>query len=160
MTPILKEFFTDYAERAMRIQRECYLAKNYYQGISRRLKLGQDLGDELPQINVVGIQGTKEVVAEALKEFSEKERNAWDLPIALRSQCKSQVTIAQESSEIYPRQSVSHAFTTEAGVVNVFISTMGQNYKIEINAGQNKMAAEAAMFELEKMISFALMLGT
>jgi hypothetical protein len=44
-------------------------------------------------------------------------------------------------------------------LVNIFISTKGKNFKINISAGQNKMAAEAAMFELEKLFSFSLLIS-
>jgi hypothetical protein len=159
MTENLAIYFTAYADKAMQTMRECRLAKNYYGGIARRLKSGYDPGTELPAAKQIGKTGTQAVVTEATKYFSEQEKHAWDLPKILAEHAKSKVTVSVKPQELYPRYSVAHLFTTPAGYVKVFISTQGQNIKLDVSAGKNQMAAEAAMLELEKIISFSTLLS-
>jgi hypothetical protein len=159
MTENLAIYFTAYADKAMQTMRECRLAKNYYGGIARRLKSGYDPGTELPAAKQIGKTGTQAVVTEATNDFSEQEKHAWDLPKILAEHAKSKVTVSVKPQELYPRYSVAHLFTTPAGYVKVFISTQGQNIKLDVSAGKNQMAAEAAMLELEKIISFSTLLS-
>ena len=159
MTENLALYFTAYADKAMQTMRECRLAKNYYGGIARRLKSGYDPGTELPAAKQIGKKGTQAVVTEATKDFSEQEKHAWDLPKILAEHANSKVTVSVKPQELYPRYSVAHLFTTPAGYVKVFISTQGQNIKLDVSAGKNQMAAEAAMLELEKIISFSTLLS-
>ncbi len=159
MTENLELYFTAYADKAMQTVRECRLAKNYYGGVARRLKTGYDPGTEIPAAKQAGKAGTQAAVSEALKDFGDQEKHAWDLPKILAEHAKSKVTVTSKPQELYPRYSVAHLFTTPAGFVKVFISTQGQNIKLDINAGRNQMAAAAAMLELEKIIAFSTLLS-
>jgi hypothetical protein len=159
MTANLNVYFSQYAENALLILRDCMLAKNYYEGIAKRLRRGEDFSEELPDIAKVSPKDAKVIVQKALKEFDEKRKNAWVLPKGLSDHCTSKVTEIQEYGEILPRFTVAHQFETDAGQVRVFITTKGNNYQIDIKAGRNKMAAEAAMNELDKLITFTLMLN-
>lgn len=159
MTTTLNQYFCQYADNALKTVRDCAMAKNFYSGVAKRLNQGHDFSDELPAVKKIGLEGTKDVANQALKDFAEKNNKAWDLPKSLAEQCKSKVTWSVDPEEIYPRYSVTHSFLTPAGNVKVLITTKGQNFSVDIITSKNKMAANAAMVELEKIISFALLLS-
>lgn len=159
MTSTLNQYFCQYADNALITVRDCAMAKNFYLGVANRLNQGHDFSDELPAVKKIGLEGTKDVVNQALKDYAEKKNKAWDLPKSLAEQCKSKVTSTVDPEEIYPRYSVTHSFLTPAGNVKVLITTKGQNFSVDIITSKNKMAANAAIVELEKIISFALLLS-
>jgi hypothetical protein len=44
-------------------------------------------------------------------------------------------------------------------LVKIHITTAGENYKVEITAGKNPMAAQMACIELEKQLTFIALTG-
>ncbi len=160
MTANLNLYFSQYAENALKIVRHCNLAKNFYSGVARRLDKGHDFSDELPDIARIGVIEAKKIVDAAKDEYALKEKEAWDLPSLLAEQAKSKVSESKDTYETFPRYLIAHIFKTPAGSVKVFIATKGENYTINIDAGRNKMAAEAAMLELEKIISFTSLMNS
>jgi hypothetical protein len=159
MTENLQHYFTQYAENALQSLRECRLAKNYYGGIARRIKAGYDVGQELSIAKKVGSAGTQVVVNQALQDYSVREKQIWNLPKLISDHAKSKITITVKPQDLLPRYSVAHLFSTPKGYVKVFIATQGENIKLDINAGRNQQAAEAAMLELEKIIAFSTLLS-
>jgi len=160
MTANLKLYFNQYAENSLKTVRQCNLAKNFYSGVTQRLDQGHDFSDELPDIAKIGVKETQKLVSAALNEYALREKNAWELPSLLVDQAKSKVSISKDTYETYPRYLVAHVFKTPAGLVKVFIATKGENYTVDIDAGKNKMATEAAMLELEKIISFTSLMNS
>jgi len=160
MTANLNLYFSQYAENALKTVRHCNLAKNFYLGVARRLDQGHDFSEELPDIAKIGIKDTQKIVSTAIDEYVLKEKDAWELPSLLAEQAQSKVSATKDTYETYPRYLVAHIFKTPAGSVKVFIATKGENYTINIDAGRNKMAAEAAMLELEKIISFTSLMNS
>ncbi len=160
MTANLNLYFSQYAENSLKTVRHCNLAKNFYSGVARRLDQGHDFSDELPDVAKLGVKETQKVVDAAIDEYALNEKNAWELPSLLANQAKSKVSMSKDTYETYPRYLVAHVFKTPAGLVKVFIATKGENYTVDIDSGRNKMAAEAAKLELEKIISFTSLLNT
>jgi len=127
------------------------MAKNFYSGVVSRLNQGHDFSDELPAVKNIGLEGTKDVANQAIKDFSEKNNKAWDLPKSLAEQCKSKVTWTVDPEEIYPRYSVTHSFLTPAGNVKVLITTKGQNFSVDIITSKIKWLQMQPWLNLKKL---------
>jgi hypothetical protein len=65
--------------------------------------------------------------------------------------------MAREPYEILPRVTMVFTYTGSAGKVTVQAVTAGENVAVEFATPKNKMAAAAAVSELEKALSFALL---
>lgn len=155
MSTELTLYFEQYAQHALDRLMKDLVAKSFYERILTRLQNQEDLSAELPIIKKVGIKNATAVVKTALADYQKDSETAWDLPPKLKAVAKSKVSQVKMHQEHLPRFDVLHQFATDAGTVKVQISTTGQNIKVELNAGKNKMAAQAAMYELEKQIAFA-----
>lgn len=155
MSTELTLYFERYAQAALDKVKHCLLAKGYYERVMLRLENKEDLSGELPIIKKLGTKKTTQVVQKALKDYQHEQNAAWELPTGLEGLAKSTITLAINAQEHLPRYEVLHQFSTEAGTVKVNITTAGENVKVELNAGKNRMAAQAALYELEKLVAFA-----
>ena len=72
---------------------------------------------------------------------------------------KQKVSLIVNEREHLPRADVSYQFKSKAGIVKVHITTAGETFKLEINAGKNPMAAQMACIELEKQLTFIALTG-
>jgi len=54
---------------------------------------------------------------------------------------------------------VSYEFKSSAGKVSVHITSAGETFRIDINAGKNPMAAKLACTDLEKNLTFIALGG-
>ena len=155
MSAELTLYFERYAQSALDQMMGSLVAKSFYQRILVRLANKEDLSGELPIIKKVGIKNAIAVVRTALSDYAKESLVAWDLPAELKKTAKTKISQVQHHQEHLPRYDVLHQFTTDAGIVKVHVTTSGQNIKVEIHAGKNRMAAQSALYELEKQIAFA-----
>lgn len=155
MSTELTLYFEQYAQNALDQLMKDLVAKSFYERILARLQNKEDLSTELPIIKKVGVKKATAVVKAALTDYAKDSENAWDLPAKLKEAAKSKVSQVKMHQEHLPRFDVLHQFATDAGAVKVHITTTGQNIKVELNAGKNKMAAQAAIYGLEKQVAFA-----
>ncbi|MDP3701089.1 MAG: hypothetical protein Q8R72_09320 [Hylemonella sp.] len=155
MNTELTLYFEQYAQNALNQLMKDLVAKSFYERILARLQNKEDLSAELPIIKKVGIKNATTVVKTALADYQKDSETAWNLPPKLKAAAKSKVSQVKMHQEHLPRFDVLHQFATDAGTVKVHLTTAGQNIKVELNAGKNKMAAQAAIYELEKQIAFA-----
>ncbi|WP_068322706.1 hypothetical protein [Polynucleobacter yangtzensis] len=155
MSTELTLYFEQYAQNALDQLMKDLVAKSFYERILTRLQNKEDLSVELPIIKKVGIKNATTVVKAALTDYQKDSGTAWNLPSKLQEAAKTKVSQVKLHQEHLPRFDVLHQFATDAGNVKVHITTAGQNIKVELNAGRNKMAAQAAIYELEKQVSFA-----
>jgi hypothetical protein len=95
----------------------------------------------------------------ALKDFQQEAKAVWELPEILQEMSQTKVTLSYNRLEILPRYRVLHQFETVAGKVSVEIMTAGLNFRIDIKTVRNKMAAQAAMVDLEKNLAFSRLIG-
>ena len=58
-----------------------------------------------------------------------------------------------------PRADVSYQFKSAAGTEKVHITSAGENFRLDVNAGKNSMAAKMACIELENQLSFIALTG-
>lgn len=155
MSTELTLYFEQYAQHALDELMKDLVAKSFYERILARLQNKEDLSVELPIIKKVGIKNATAVVKAALTDYQQDSEHAWDLPPKLKEAAKSRISQVKMHQEHLPRFDVLHQFATDAGTVKVHITTAGQNVKVELTAGKNKMAAQAAIYELEKQVAFA-----
>lgn len=130
------------------------IAVDYYERIRVRLVKKEDLSGELAIIAKVGPAGTMAVVKEAIAEYKAQVAGAWELNPRLQEIGKHKVSLIVNEREHLPRAEVSYQFKSSAGTVKVYISSAGETFKLEINAGKNPMAAQMACIELEKHLTF------
>jgi len=130
------------------------IAVDYYERIRVRLVKKEDLSGELAIIAKVGPAGTMAVVKEAIAEYKAQVAGAWELNPRLQEIGKHKVSLIVNEREHLPRAEVSYQFKSSAGTVKVHISTAGETFKLEINAGKNPMASKMACIELEKHLTF------
>lgn len=155
MSTDLFHYFQHYADSAMDQAYESLVAQQYYSKVLKRLQAGEDLSEEIVEIKKVGNKIALEVTIKALSEYENKAKSAWKLPPLMADQAKTLISHNKERLEHLPRYEITHTFNTEAGTVVVTIKTAGMNSKVTIDAGKNPMIAQAAILELEKLLTFS-----
>ncbi len=159
MSELLTQYFERYAEEAIAKMKAALIAVDYYERIRVRLVQKEDLSGELAIIAKVGPAGTMTVVKEAMADYKGRVAGAWELNQRLQDIGKQKVSLNVNEREHLPRADVSYQFKSKAGIVKVHITTAGETFKLEINAGKNPMAAQMACIELEKQLTFIALTG-
>jgi hypothetical protein len=154
MSALLNQYFERYAEEAIIKMKAALIAVDYYERIRLRLVKKEDLSGELAIIAKVGPAGTMTVVKEAIADYKGQVAGAWALNQRLQEIGKHKVSLIVNEREHLPRADVSYQFKSKAGNVKIHITTAGETFKLEINAGKNPMAAQIACIELEKQLTF------
>jgi len=154
MSALLNQYFERYAEEAITKMKAALIAVDYYERIRLRLVKKEDLSGELAIIAKVGPAGTMTVVKEAIADYKGQVAGAWALNQRLQEIGKHKVSLIVNEREHLPRADVSYQFKSKAGPVKIHITTAGETFKLEINAGKNPMAAQIACIELEKQLTF------
>ena len=159
MSELLTQYFERYAEEAITKMKAALIAVDYYERIRVRLVKKEDLSGELAIIAKVGPAGTMTVVKEAITDYKGRVAGAWELNQRLQDIGKYKISLIVNEREHLPRADVSYQFKSKAGIVKVHITTAGETFKLEINAGKNPMAAQMACIELEKQLTFIALTG-
>ena len=159
MSELLTQYFEHYAENAITKMKASLIAVDYYERIRLRLVQKEDLSKEIAIIAKVGAAGTMTVVKEAITDYKGRVAGAWELNQRLQDIGKQKVSLTRDTREHLPRADVSYQFKSEAGTVKIHITTAGETFKLEINAGKNPMAAQLACIELEKQLTFIALTG-
>jgi len=159
MSELLTQYFERYAENAITKMKASLIAVDYYERIRLRLVQKEDLSKEIAIIAKVGPAGTMTVVKEAIADYKGRVASAWALNQRLQDIGKHKVSLIVNEREHLPRADVSYQFKSKAGIVKVHITTAGETFKLEINAGKNPMAAQMACIELEKQLTFIALTG-
>ena len=159
MSELLTQYFERYAEEAITKMKAALIAVDYYERIRVRLVKKEDLSGELAIIAKVGPAGTMTVVQEAMADYKGRVAGAWELNQRLQDIGKQKVSLIVNEREHLPRADVSYQFKSKAGIVKVHITTAGETFRLEINAGKNPMAAQMACIELEKQLTFIALTG-
>ena len=137
MSAILNQYFERYAENAITKMKAALIAVDYYERIRLRLVNKEDLSSELAIITKVGPAGTMAVVKEAIADYKSQVAGAWNLNQRLLDIGKHKLSLIVNEREHLPRADVSYQFKSKAGTVNIHITTAGETFKLEINAGKN-----------------------
>ena len=159
MSELLTQYFERYAEEAITKMKAALIAVDYYERIRVRLVKKEDLSGELAIIAKVGPAGTMTVVKEAIADYKGRVSGAWELNQRLQEIGKHKVSLIVNEREHLPRADVFYQFKSKAGIVKIHITTAGETFKLEINAGKNPMAAQMACIELEKQLTFIALTG-
>ena len=159
MSELLTQYFERYAEEAITKMKAALIAVDYYERIRVRLVKKEDLSGELAIIGKVGPAGTMTVVKEAIADYKSQVAGAWELNQRLQDIGKQKVSLTRDAREHLPRADVSYQFKSEAGTVKIHITTAGETFRLEINAGKNPMASQMACIELEKQLTFIALTG-
>ena len=159
MSELLTQYFERYAEEAITKMKAALIAVDYYERIRVRLVKKEDLSGELAIIAKVGPAGTMTVVKEAITDYKGRVAGAWELNQRLQDIGKYKISLIVNEREHLPRADVFYQFKSKAGTVKVHITTAGETFKLEINAGKNPMAAQMACIELEKQLTFIALTG-
>jgi hypothetical protein len=159
MSELLTQYFERYAEEAITKMKAALIAVDYYERIRLRLVKKEDLSGELAIIAKVGPAGTMTVVKEAMADYKGRVAGAWALNPRLQDIGKQKVSLIVNEREHLPRADVLYQFKSKAGMVKVHITTAGETFRLEINAGKNPMAAQMACIELEKQLTFIALTG-
>ena len=159
MSALLTQYFERYAEEAITKMKSALIAVDYYERIRFRLARKEDLSGELAIIAKVGPAGTMSVVKEAIADSKGQVAGAWELNQRLQDIGKHKVILIVNEREHLPRADVAYQFKSNDGMVKVHITTAGETFKVEINAGKNPMAAQMACIELEKQLTFIALTG-
>ena len=159
MSDLLTQYFERYAEEAITKMKAALIAVDYYERIRVRLVRKEDLSGELAIIAKVGPAGTLTVVKQAIADYKGQVAGAWELNQRLQDIGKHQLSLIVNEREHLPRADVSYQFKSKAGIVKIHITTAGETFRLEINAGKNPMAAQMACIELEKQLTFIALTG-
>lgn len=155
MSDQLTNYFEQYAEHGIEQMKKAMLGIGFYERVIERLAAKDDLSDELPVIGKIGPKSALAVAKQALEENKQAIEKAWELPEHLVKKGVHKVSVHKPESEMLPRAEVSYQFKSDAGLVKIKITTAGETYKLEIDAGRNPMAAQLAITSLEKHLMFA-----
>ena len=159
MSELLIQYFERYAEEAINKMKAALIAVDYYERIRVRLVKKEDLSGELAIIAKVGPAGTMTVVKEAMADYKGRVAGAWELNQRLQDIGKYKVSLIVNEREHLPRVDVSYQFKSKAGTVKIHITSAGETFRLEINAGKNPMASQMACIELEKQLTFIALTG-
>jgi hypothetical protein len=159
MSDLLNQYFERYVEEAIAKMKAALIAVDYYERIRVRLVKKEDLSSEIAIIAKVGPAGTLTVVKEAIADYKGQVAGAWELNQRLQDIGKHQLSLIVNEREHLPRADVSYQFKSKAGIVKIHITTAGETFRLEINAGKNPMAAQMACIELEKQLTFIALTG-
>ena len=157
MSDALSRYFNDYAESALDRIHHGQTAIRFYKEALHRLDNGIDISDSIPEIKRVGNDVARDTANDALVDYEQRVKHAWDLPKSLAGIATTRVTSYKERLENLPRYEITHTFKLEAGKVTVSITTANRNHRLEINAAGNAMAARAALHELEQYLTLAVL---
>jgi hypothetical protein len=155
MSDALSRYFSEYAESALDRIHHGLTATRFYKEALHRLDNGIDISDSIPEIKRVGNDVARDTANDALVDYEQRVKHAWDLPKFLADIATTRVTSHKERLENLPRYEITHTFKLEAGKVTVAITTANRNHRLEINAAGNAMAARAALHELEQYLTLA-----
>lgn len=157
MTDQLTQYFESFAENSIQRMKAAVLAIHYYERIKLRLIKKEDLSGELAIIAKVGPAGTMQVVKEAIAEYKAQLAGAWTMHPRLVELGKYKCSLIVNEREQLPRADVTYQFKSSAGTVKIHITSAGETFRLEINAGKNPMAAQLARTEFEKNLTFIAM---
>ncbi|MFM8465825.1 MAG: hypothetical protein ACKOA0_17380, partial [Burkholderiaceae bacterium] len=152
MSDALSRYFNEYAESALDRIHHGQTAIRFYKEALHRLDNGIDISDSIPEIKRVGNDVARDTANDALVDYEQRVKHAWDLPKSLADIATTRVTSYKERLENLPRYEITHTFKLEAGKFTVAITTANRNHRLEINAAGNAMAARAALHELEQYL--------
>jgi hypothetical protein len=157
MSDALSRYFNEYAESALDRIHHGQTAIRFYKEALHRLDNGIDISDSIPEIKRVGNDVARDTANDALVDYEQRVKHAWDLPKSLADIATTRVSSYKERLENLPRYEITHTFKLEAGKVTVAITTANRNHRLEINAAGNAMAARAALHELEQYLTLAVL---
>jgi len=155
MSDALSRYFNEYAESALDRIHHGQTAIRFYKEALHRLDNGIDISDSIPEIKRVGNDVARDTANDALVDYEQRVKHAWDLPKSLADIATTRVSSYKERLENLPRYEITHTFKLEAGKVTVDITTANRNHRLEINAAGNAMAARSALHELEQYLTLA-----
>jgi len=155
MSDALTHFFNDYAEFALDRIHHGLTAIRFYNEAIHRLDNGIDITDSIPEVQRVGRDVARETAQDALADYENRVKHAWDLPKSLSEIANTRVTSHKERLENLPRYEITHTFKLEAGKVTINITTANRNHRLEIASAGNAMASRAALIELEQYLTLA-----
>ena len=93
------------------------------------------------------------VVKAAIADYRAQLAGAWALNPRLQDLGKYKCALIVKDREHLPRADISYQFKSASGTVKVRITSAGETFKLELNAGKNDMAAQMACTELEKQLT-------
>lgn len=157
MSDALSRYFNEYAESALDRIHHGLTATRFYKEALHRLDNGIDISDSIPEIKRVGNDVARDTANDALVDYEQRVKHAWDLPKSLADIATTRVSSYKERLENLPRYEITHTFKLEAGKVTVAITTANRNHRLEINAAGNAMAARSALHELEQYLTLAVL---
>ncbi len=155
MSDALTRYFNDYAESALDRIHHGLTAIRFYNEAIHRLDNGIDITDSIPEVQRVGRDVARETAQDALADYENRIKHAWDLPKSLSEIATTRVTSHKERLENLPRYEITHTFKLEAGKVTINITTANRNHRLEIASAGNAMASRAALIELEQYLTLA-----
>ncbi len=155
MSDALTRYFNDYAESALDRIHHGLTAIRFYNEAIHRLDNGIDITDSIPEVQRVGRDVARETAQDALADYENRIKHAWDLPKSLSEIATTRVTSHKERLENLPRYEITHTFKLEAGKVTINVTTANRNHRLEIAAAGNAMASRAALIELEQYLTLA-----
>ena len=155
MSDALTRYFNDYAESALDRIHHGLTAIRFYNEAIHRLDNGIDITDSIPEVQRVGRDVARETAQDALSDYENRVKHAWDLPKSLSEIATTRVTSHKDRLENLPRYEITHTFKLEAGKVTINVTTANRNHRLEIAAAGNAMASRAALIELEQYLTLA-----
>lgn len=138
----LTEFFWDRAVNALNESIEHLRDRDYYDAARKKLELGIDLSDDLPEIKKL----TDHLVLSELEELHAESiasiQNSWSLKGKAGKVFSPTIRIHEVEDSNIPCFDVEYSAQTDAGTTKVHVKTWRRN--IEINVTGNEKAAKAA----------------
>ena len=112
MSDILRQYFDRYASNAITEIKAATVALGFYNRIKARLNQGEDLSHELESIGDAGPEVTKKVVAETIKDYQQKIKDAWKLHDRLVQIGQFTIAYEEDPRELLPRFKIDYVYKT------------------------------------------------
>lgn len=134
----LQQLFQANAKSSLSTAIEHLNAKGLFERVLKQIKEGQDLSDELPELQSVSKAQAMQIVVQLINDADSKIEAAWALDPRYAKLFRSSLRIRSADAEIFPRFDVEHYAETEDGEVVVSIVT--DRRVVNVNVSGNEAA--------------------
>ncbi len=131
----IAESIKGFAENALKKSSKYVSDKLHYEQINERIRAGDDLTIELPQLREVAAEDLDKIINKLMKKCDENIAQLWKLNAA---KVTTTLTVKKQTQEHLARFGAIHKFTTKFGDVTVAVNTKGEFISVNIESDMQK----------------------
>lgn len=131
----IAKFFKDFAENAIKQSFKCVSSKLHYRNIIERLRIGEDLAAELPQLREMSVEDVEKILQELISKCSVELESYW---VIQNKKVITELSMQNYNGEHIERFKAKYKFNTKSGEVVINVETKGENASVGIKNESGK----------------------